>query len=213
MKKRVALYFDRNNEDVNFESGVFSVEPDIENEKPDRKITFKEIAEKIDDDDLGGPVNSVGSVDLESAGDGFGMHIADVEVDLATGKTDVIRYTAVQDVGKAIHPSYVEGQMQGGAAQGIGWALNEEYFMQDEGGMVNSSFLDYRMPTSLDLPKIETVLVEVPTPLHPYGVRGVGEVPICPPLAAVGNALKDALGIRFSDLPMNPAKIIKAIGN
>ena len=213
MKKRVALYFDRNNEDVNFESGVFSVEPDIENEKPERKITFKEIAEKIDDDDLGGPVNSVGSVDLESAGDGFGMHIADVEVDLATGKTDVIRYTAVQDVGKAIHPSYVEGQMQGGAAQGIGWALNEEYFMQDEGGMVNSSFLDYRMPTSLDLPKIETVLVEVPTPLHPYGVRGVGEVPICPPLAAVGNALKDALRIRFSDLPMNPAKIIKAIGN
>ena len=209
LKNRVALYFDRKLEDVSFDSGVFTVKTDTVNEKPEKKISFKELAEKLDD--LGGPVNSVGSVDLESAGDGFGMHIADVEIDLSTGKTDVIRYTAVQDVGKAIHPSYVEGQMQGGSAQGIGWALNEEYYMKEEGGMVNSSFLDYRMPTSLDLPKIETILVEVPTPLHPYGVRGVGEVPICPPLAAIGNALKDALDIRFTDLPMNPAKIVKAL--
>ena len=209
LKNRVALYFDRKLEDVSFDSGVFTVKTDTVNEKPEKKISFKELAEKLDD--LGGPVNSVGSVDLESAGDGFGMHIADVEIDLSTGKTDVIRYTAVQDVGKAIHPSYVEGQMQGGSAQGIGWALNEEYYMKEEGGMVNSSFLDYRMPTSLDLPNIETILVEVPTPLHPYGVRGVGEVPICPPLAAIGNALKDALDIRFTDLPMNPAKIVKAL--
>ena len=159
-------------EDVSFDSGVFTVKTDTVNEKPEKKISFKELAEKLDD--FCGPVNSVGSVDLESAGDGFGMHIADVEIDLSTGKTDVIRYTAVQDVGKAIHPSYVEGQMQGGSALGIGWALNEEYYMKEEGGMVNSSFLDYRMPTSLDLPNIETILVEVPTPLHPYGVRGVG---------------------------------------
>ena len=209
LKGRVAMLWSEGTgelgkDDVTFESGVFRSKAE-----PQKSISFKELADKLDD--LGGPAISTGSVDLESAGDGFGMHIADIEVDLATGKTDVIRYTAVQDVGKAIHPSYVEGQMQGGAVQGIGWALNEEYYMQDEGGMANSSFLDYRMPTSLDLPEIETVIVEIPTPLHPYGVRGVGEVPICPPLAAIGNAIKDALGVRLTDLPMNPGRIIEAL--
>jgi len=209
LKGRVAMLWSEGTgelgkDDVTFESGVFRSKAE-----PQKSISFKELADKLDD--LGGPAISTGSVDLESAGDGFGMHIADIEVDLATGKTDVIRYTAVQDVGKAIHPSYVEGQMQGGAVQGIGWALNEEYYMQDEGGMANSSFLDYRMPTSLDLPDIETIIVEIPTPLHPYGVRGVGEVPICPPLAAIGNAIKDALGVRLTDLPMNPGRIIEAL--
>ena len=209
LKGRVAMLWSEGTgelgkDDVTFESGVFRSKAE-----PQKSISFKKLADKLDD--LGGPAISTGSVDLESAGDGFGMHIADIEVDLATGKTDVIRYTAVQDVGKAIHPSYVEGQMQGGAVQGIGWALNEEYYMQDEGGMANSSFLDYRMPTSLDLPEIETVIVEIPTPLHPYGVRGVGEVPICPPLAAIGNAIKDALGVRLTDLPMNPGRIIEAL--
>ena len=136
---------------------------------------------------------------------------SDLEIDPETGKTDVVRYTAVQDVGTAIHPSYVEGQMQGGAAQGIGWALNEEYFMNDAGTMVNSTYLDYRMPTSLDLPKIETVIVEVPNPIHPFGVRGVGEVPICPPIAAVANAISDAVGVRLRDTPMNPGKITMAL--
>jgi CO/xanthine dehydrogenase Mo-binding subunit len=139
------------------------------------------------------------------------MHIADIEIDLATGKSDIIRYTALQDVGTAIHPSYVEGQLQGGAVQGIGWALNEEYFMQDDGKMANSSFLDYRMPTSLDLPSIETVLVEVPNPLHPYGVRGVGETPICPPVAAIANAIKDAIGTRLYSTPMNAGSILEAL--
>ena len=101
----------------------------------------------------------------------------------------ILRYTAVQDAGKAIHPSYVEGQMQGGVAQGIGWALNEEYYCNEQGHMLNASFLDYRMPTSLDLPMLDTVIVEVANPSHPYGVRGVGETPIIPPLAAVANAI------------------------
>ena len=123
----------------------------------------------------------------------------------------VLRYTALQDVGQAAHQSYCESQVQGGAVQGIGWALNEEYYMQDEGGMANSSFLDYRMPTSLDLPEIETVIVEIPTPLHPYRVRREGEVPICPALAAIGNAIKDALGVSLTDLPMNPGRILEAL--
>jgi CO/xanthine dehydrogenase Mo-binding subunit len=117
----------------------------------------------------------------------------------------------VQDAGKAIHPSYVEGQMQGGVVQGIGWALNEEYFMNDQGQMVNSSFLDYRMPTALDLPMIDTVIVEVANPGHPYGVRGVGEVPIVPPMAAIANAISDALGVRMTQLPMSPGAILEAL--
>ncbi len=204
LKERVGVLWDISPEDVDFNDGVFSSKAEAE-----KIIGFKDLAEKLAD--LGGPATSTGSVDLESAGDGFGMHIVDVEIDTATGKTDVIRYTAIQDVGTAIHPSYVEGQLQGGAVQGIGWALNEEYFMTDEGSMANSSFLDYRMPTILDLPMIETVLVEVPNPLHPYGVRGVGETPICPPIAAIANAIKDALGVRLYSTPMNAGSILEAL--
>ena len=117
----------------------------------------------------------------------------------------------MQDAGKAIHPSYVEGQIQGGVAQGIGWALNEEYFVNDQGHMVNSSYLDYRMPTSLDLPMIDTVVVEVANPNHPYGVRGVGEVCIVPPMAAIANAVYHATGVRMNTLPMNPGSVLEAL--
>jgi xanthine dehydrogenase molybdenum-binding subunit len=134
-------------------------------------------------------------------------------VDPETGKTQILRYTAIQDVGTAIHPSYVEGQIQGGAAQGIGWALNEEYFYNDQGQMANPTFLDYRMPTSLDLPMIDAVIVEVPNPSHPFGVRGVGEVPIVPPPAAIANAIYRAVGVRMSRLPMSPDKVHKEIEN
>jgi CO/xanthine dehydrogenase Mo-binding subunit len=142
---------------------------------------------------------------------GYATHIVDVEVDPDTGKTTVLRYTAVQDVGRAIHPSYVEGQLQGGVAQGIGWALNEEYAYNAQGVMTNASFLDYRMPTCLDLPMIDTVLVEVPNPAHPYGVRGVGEVPIVPPPAAIANAIYRATGKRLRQLPMSPGRVSAAL--
>jgi CO/xanthine dehydrogenase Mo-binding subunit len=135
----------------------------------------------------------------------------DVEVDPETGKVDILRYTAVQDVGKAVHPSYVEGQIQGGSAQGIGWALNEEYVLDGNGSMENPTFLDYRMPTSLDLPMIDTVLVEVANPGHPYGVRGVGEVPIVPPMAAIANAVYAAIGVRMEKLPMSPGNVLDSL--
>jgi CO/xanthine dehydrogenase Mo-binding subunit len=134
-----------------------------------------------------------------------------VEVDPETGKVTVLRYTALQDAGKAIHPSYVEGQMQGGAAQGIGWALNEEYVYDTGGRMVNASFLDYRMPTTLDLPYIETVIVETPNPGHPFGARGVGETPIVPPLAALANAVHAATGVRMRTVPMTPSRLLSAL--
>ncbi|HRA66298.1 MAG TPA: molybdopterin-dependent oxidoreductase, partial [Caldilinea sp.] len=100
------------------------------------------------------------------------------------------------------------GQLQGGAAQGVGWALNEEYVYDEQGRLLNTSLLDYRMPTTLDLPMIDTVLVEVPNPGHPYGVRGVGEVPIVPPAAALANAIYHATGARMHELPMSPARVV-----
>jgi CO/xanthine dehydrogenase Mo-binding subunit len=159
----------------------------------------------------GGPISAEASINAQGAGPGFGTHICDVEVDKETGHVKILRYTAMQDVGRAIHPSYVEGQIQGGAAQGIGWALNEEYIYDAQGRLQNAGFLDYRVPVASDLPMIDTVLVEVPNPRHPFGVRGVGEVPIVPPMAAVANAIFDAIGIRMPDLPISPPKLLAAI--
>ena len=95
--------------------------------------------------------------------------------------------------------------------QGIGWALNEEYIYDDKGRLENAGFLDYRVPVCSDVPMIDTVIVEVANPTHPYGVRGVGETPIVPPMAAISNAVADALGIRFTALPMSPPKVLAAI--
>ena len=172
-------------------------------------MTFAELAAKIDQ--TGGPVVGRGAVNPKGAGGSFSGNIVDVEVDPETGKVTILRFTAVQDVGKAIHPSYVEGQMQGGSAQGIGWALNEEYYMSREGAMMNSSLLDYRMPTALDLPMIDTVIVEVPNPGHPFGVRGVGEANIVPPPGAIANAIYHAIGIRVTELPMSPPNLFKVM--
>jgi CO/xanthine dehydrogenase Mo-binding subunit len=176
---------------------------------PKKCLTFKELAAKLQE--TGGTIVGRGTVDPTGVGGAFATHIVDVGVDEETGKVHILRYTAVQDTGKAIHPGYVEGQMQGGVAQGIGWALNEEYLYNDKGVMTNASYLDYRMPTCLDLPMIDTVIVEVPNPGHPYGVRGVGEVPIVPPPAAIANAIYQAVGVRMHQLPMSPGRIVKAV--
>jgi CO/xanthine dehydrogenase Mo-binding subunit len=172
-------------------------------------LSLEEIAQKMRM--TGGPVVASASVNPPAAGPAFGVHICDVEVDPETGVTRVIRYTVAQDAGKAIHPTYVEGQFQGGAAQGIGWALNEEYLWDAEGKVENAGFLDYRVPVASDLPMIDTVIVEVANPLHPYGVRGVGETPIVPPLGTVANAMRDATGVRFRSLPMSPPRVLEAI--
>ncbi|MCC7362914.1 MAG: xanthine dehydrogenase family protein molybdopterin-binding subunit [Dehalococcoidia bacterium] len=174
-----------------------------------KRIPFAEIAAA--QGRTGGPIYGNASLMARGVGGAYATHIVDVEVDPDTGKVTVLRYTAVQDVGTAIHPSYVEGQIQGGVAQGIGWALNEEYYYNEDGTLANASFLDYRMPTTLDVPAIDTVLVEVPNPGHPYGVRGVGEVPIVPPLAAVANAVAEATGHRFTDLPISPRRVVEEL--
>ena len=159
----------------------------------------------------GGPIAVQVSVNAQGAAPAFATHICDVEVDEETGRVDVTRYTAVQDAGRAIHPGYVEGQMQGGVAQGIGWALNEEYIYDEDGHLENPGFLDYRVPVASDLPMIDTIVVEVPNDAHPLGVRGAGEVPIVPPMAAVANAIHDATGLRLCELPMSPPKVLAAL--
>ena len=159
----------------------------------------------------GGPIVGHFEATPEGAGVSFATHIVDAEVDHETGKTKIVRYTVVQDAGKAIHPTYVEGQFQGGAAQGIGWALNEEYIYGDDGRLQNAGFLDYRIPLASDLPMIDTVIVEVANLGHPYGVRGVGETSICPPLAAIANAVSAAAGVRMRELPMSPPRIVAAL--
>jgi CO/xanthine dehydrogenase Mo-binding subunit len=201
MKERAAKIWETDTASVEAEGGVFR--------SGDRSMTFKELAERLAG--TGGPVVGNGAVDPRGVGGSFAGCMADVEVDPETGKVSVLRFTSVQDAGKAIHPSYVEGQMQGGSAQGIGWALNEEYYVNADGAMQNSSLLDYRMPTSLDLPMIETVIVEVPNPGHPYGVRGVGEANIIPPPAAVANAIYHAIGVRMNRLPMKPSSVMEAV--
>ncbi len=159
----------------------------------------------------GGPIAAEVSVNPHDALPAYGVHICDVEIDRETGQPSIKRYTAVQDVGCAIHPDYVEGQMQGGVVQGIGWALNEAYRFDADGRVDNASFLDYRMPVASDLPMIETVMVEKPNPAHPYGVKGVGEVPIVPPIPAIANAINDATGKRLRELPMTSDKVYDAL--
>jgi CO/xanthine dehydrogenase Mo-binding subunit len=199
--ERAALLWDVSADEVHFEAGVFSAEG--------KSLSFKELAGKLAD--TGGPIVTSISVHPETEGVAYATHIVDVAVDIETGKVDVLRYTAIQDVGTAIHPAYVEGQLQGGAAQGIGWALNEEYLYDEQGRLLNGNLLDYREPTALDLPMIDTILVEVPNPGHPYGVRGVGEVPIVPPAGAVANAIYHAAGVRMNTLPMSPRRVMEAL--
>ena len=204
MIARAATIWDTSVDDVEYVEAVIQHKSD-----PELRMTFKELARQLAS--TGGSITGVSNVEPSGEGNGYAVHLVDLEVDPATGKVDVLRYTALQDAGKAVHPSYVEGQMQGGAAQGIGWALNEEYFFNQRGQMMNPSFLDYRMPTSLDLPMIDTVIVEVANPGHPYGVRGVGEVPIVPPMAAIANGIYQATGLRMNSLPMAPGKILEAM--
>ena len=204
MIDRAALIWDVEPDSVELVDGVFRSKVDSE-----LSMTFKELAGQIGG--TGNPIVGRATVDAAGAGSAYCGNIVDLEVDPETGKVSILRFTTVQDVGKAVHPSYVEGQMQGGSAQGIGWALNEEYFMTGEGSMANSTFLDYRMPVANDLPMIDTVVVEVANPGHPFGVRGVGEVNIVPPPAAIANAIHKAVGIRMEKLPMNPVNVMQSL--
>ena len=201
---RAALIWETDPENVEYVNGALQHKSD-----PELRMTFKQIAPRLNE--TGGPVVGRGNVNPRGAGGSAAATLVDLEIDPETGKVQVVRCTVFQDAGKAVHPSYVEGQMQGGTVQGLGWALNEEYFMSDNGELVNSSLLDYRMMTSLDIPMIDTVIVEAANPGHPFGVRGVGEASIVPPMAAVANAVHHATGLTMDQLPISPGVLIAAI--
>ena len=205
--RRAAGIWDVPVEGVVFEEG--EVRPASSNVGEFEPMTISDICKKTTMSD--GPICARSDMNVTGAGPGFGLHISDVKVDEGTGRVDVLRYTVVEDAGKAIHPLQVEGQYQGGAVQGIGWALNEEYIYGEDGRLQNASFLDYRMPVASDVPMIDTVIVEVPNPKHPFGLRGVGEVPVVPTMACIGNAIGDVIGVRPRSLPMSPPKILEII--
>ncbi len=204
LAERAARLWETTPDQVEFRDGVF-----ISKKNPKDQMTFKQLAAKALA--TGGPVTASAVATGRQIGVSFAALLVDVQVDPETGKVDVLRATAFQDAGMAAHPSYVEGQMQGGTVQGIGWALNEEYVYGKDGTMLNPSFLDYRIPTALDLPPIDTVLANVPNPGHPFGLRGVGEVSIVAPMAAIANAVHKATGVRITSLPLSPATIMAAL--
>ena len=207
LKERAAKLWEKKPDEVEFKDGSFKTRAD--NTAP---MPLKQLASRLAR--TGGPVTGRATVNagaVGAVGNAFATVCVDVEVDPDTGKVQILHATIAQDVGRAIHPSYVEGQMQGGVAQGIGWALSEEYVYDSRGTLRNTALLDYRMPTCLDLPSIDALLVEVPNPSHPLGVRGVGEVSIVPPMAAIANAIYRAVGVRMTELPISPPRLVRAI--
>lgn len=207
LKQRAAALWNVDEEMVDWVDGKVTPRPGVNVEA--EPMSLADMAGKSAK--TGGPLLGRASLNARGAGPSFSVNICDVAVDRDTGKVDVLRFTAIQDAGKAIHPSYVEGQMQGGAVQGIGWALNEEYVYSADGVMENAGFLDYRIPVASDLPMIDTQIIEIANPGHPYGVRGVGETPIVAPLAAVANAVNAATGLQMTTLPMSPPRIVAAL--
>jgi CO/xanthine dehydrogenase Mo-binding subunit len=205
--RRAAKIWDVPEEGVIFEDG--HCRPAGQNVGEFEPLSMKEIASKTTP--TMGAISGHSEMNVTGAGPGFAVHIVDAEVDKETGLVAIKRYTIVEDAGKAISPAQVEGQFQGAAVQGIGWALNEEYIFGADGKMQNPGFLDYRMPVASDVPMIDTVIVEVPNPKHPFGLRGVGEVPLTPSMAAIANAVGEVIGIRPRSLPMSPPRVLALI--
>ena len=207
LRGRAAMIWGVDPEGVVWEEG--HAKPASSNVGDFKPMSLREIASKAAL--TGGPLTAAASVNAGGQAPGFSTQFCDVEVDPETGKVTILRFVAAQDVGCAIHPAYVEGQIQGGVVQGIGWALNEEYIYDKQGRLDNAGFLDYRVPVASDLPMIEPILVEVPNPAHPYGAKGVGEVNIVPPMAAIANAIDRATGLRLTELPMSPPKVLAGL--
>ncbi|HEY6407799.1 MAG TPA: molybdopterin cofactor-binding domain-containing protein, partial [Ktedonobacteraceae bacterium] len=141
----------------------------------------------------------------------FAAHLAKVAVDPETGEVRVLDYVAAQDVGRAINPAEVEGQIHGGVVQGIGWALLEGMIYDEGGQLLTSTLMDYALPHSQDAPAITSLLVEVPSALGPFGAKGVGEPPVVPVAAAIANAIRDAIGVRMTQIPMTPERVFASL--
>ncbi|HEX2427757.1 MAG TPA: xanthine dehydrogenase family protein molybdopterin-binding subunit [Gaiellaceae bacterium] len=179
---------------------------------PDRSITVEEIAQKALR--FGGryePIEGHGGSAQTRGAPSVAAHLSHVRVDRETGEVELLRHVIAQDVGRALNPALVEGQMRGGATQGMGWALFEQLDHDDGGRLLTGSFLDYAIPTAERVPEIETLIVEVPAPDGPFGAKGIGEAPVVGAPAAIANAVAAACGTRLYELPMTPARIWGAL--
>jgi len=179
---------------------------------PDRSITVEELAKKILR--FGGryePIEGHGGSAQTMGAPSVAAHLSHVKVDRETGEVELLRHVIAQDVGRALNPALVEGQMRGGAAQGMGWALFEQLDHDEDGRLLTGSFLDYAIPTAERVPEIETLIVEVPAPDGPFGAKGIGEAPVVGAPAAIANAVAAAAGTRLYELPMTPPRVWKAL--
>jgi len=194
-------------EDLELENGEIRVKG-----VPGRSVSLERIARLTTS--FGGryaPVYGRGRTSIHVPSPGFAVHVAKVRVDRATGEVKVIGYLAVQDVGRALNPAAVTGQIRGGVAQGIGRALLEDLVHAASGQLLDGNLMDYMLPTATDIPPIEVVFVEVPSPLGPFGAKGVGEPPAIPGAAAIANAVEDAAGVRMRNLPIRPDAVMRAL--
>jgi CO/xanthine dehydrogenase Mo-binding subunit len=179
---------------------------------PDRSITVAEISSLALQ--FGGryePIEGHGGSAQTSGAPSVAAHLVHARVDAETGEVELLRHVIAQDVGRALNPALVEGQMRGGATQGIGWALFEELVHDEDGRLLTGSFLDYALPVAERVPEIETLIVEVPAPDGPYGAKGIGETPVVGAPAAVANAVAAATGVRLRRLPMTPPRVWQAL--
>jgi xanthine dehydrogenase molybdenum-binding subunit len=208
LKIRVGAALEASPQDIVYECKRFWVQG-----SPERGMSLADIARRTIHS--GGAVLAYGSASETfssvALAPNAAAHVVDVEVDHDTGQVKILRYTAFQDVGRCVNPDQVEGQMQGGATQGIGWGLSETYLVDAQGAVRNANLLDYRLPSALDVPYITTHVIEVPSRDHPYGIRAVGQVPIVPPAAALANAIFRAAGVRLYELPMTAERIYQEL--
>lgn len=205
--RAAAEYLEANPEDLELKDGFVSVRG-----VPGRGISLEELGQKTFAGQRGlAPIVAEGESSIGRQAPGFTAQVVEVEVDPDTGLVRPGRFLAVQDVGRAINPLTIEGQVHGGATQGLGWALMEQLVYDEQGELITATFLEYALPRALDVPAFEVELVEVPSEAGPFGARGVGEPPIVPGLAAVANAVRDAVGVRITELPITPERLWRAL--
>jgi CO/xanthine dehydrogenase Mo-binding subunit len=178
---------------------------------PDRRVAIGRLARLATE--FGGryePILGRGASAITLRAPGFAAHLAEVAVDPATGRVRVVRQIVAQDVGRALNPAAIEGQVRGAVAQGVGWALLERMAYDEEGHLQSGTLMDYALPQVDQVPEVDVVLVEVPAPAGPYGARGVGEPPVIAAPAAIANAVADATGARFTALPITGEAVVRA---
>ncbi len=205
--RAAAEYLEANPEDLEVKDGFVSVRG-----VPGRGMSLEELGQKTFAGQRGlAPIVAEGESSIGRQAPAFTAQVVEVEVDPETGLVKPVRFLAVQDVGRAINPLTIEGQVHGGATQGLGWALMEQLVYDEQGELITGTFLEYALPRALDVPGFEVELVEVPSELGPFGARGVGEPPIVPGPAAVANAVRDAVGVRVTELPITPERLWRAL--